>query len=98
MAALRTLEAAGKGEITRRVLSIASRNFMYGMVMRHAQTDLMAGIEDGLKPKPQVQHSPDIVEPAKLGALLRAIDGCLGEISTRCALKILPYCPSDPAS
>jgi hypothetical protein len=70
--------------------SIARRTCRYGMVMRYAQTNASAGIEDVLKPIPQVKHRPGIVDPAEPDVLLRAIDGYLGEISTRCVLKILP--------
>ncbi len=89
--ALKPLEDAGKGEMTRRVLSIVRRICQYGLVMRRAEVDATLGLDSILKPKPQVKHRAGIVEPAELGALLRAIDSYGGEVSTRYALKLLPY-------
>lgn len=36
-------------------------------------------------------HRPAIVEPAEIGALLRAIDGFDGQPSTQAALRLAPY-------
>ncbi len=88
---LKPLEDAGKGEMTRRVLSIVRRICQYGVVMRYAEVDATLGLDSILKPKPQTKHRAGIVDPVELGALLRAIDGYTGEVSTRYALKILPY-------
>ena len=40
---------------------------------------------------PQVNHRPAIVDPAGIGALLRAIDGFDGQPTTRAALRLAAY-------
>jgi len=40
---------------------------------------------------PQVTHRPTIVDPAKIGALLRAIDGFDGQPTTHAALRLAAY-------
>lgn len=37
-----------------------------------------------------VRNHPAITEPAKIGALMRSIDGYQGQSVTECALKLLP--------
>jgi len=45
----------------------------------------------GALPAVTVGHFAAITEPAKIGELLRAIDGYVGQPATHAALKLAPY-------
>ena len=40
--------------------------------------------------KPEVRHHASVTDPKEAGALLRAIDGFAGALTTRCALRLAP--------
>lgn len=53
-------------------------------------TDAASHLSEALSAKP-VRHHASITDPQEIGALLRAIDDYLGDVSISFALKILPY-------
>lgn len=90
LAVCRRLEAKGKYESAHRARALASRVMRYGVATGRCEHDPCAYLRGALKPV-KVTNRAAITEPAKLGELLRAIDGYQGQPSTAYALKILPY-------
>lgn len=90
LAALRTVEARGNLETARRMRSFAGRVFRYAVATGRAERDLSSDIRDALT-VPTVTHRAAILEPAKVGELLRAIESYEGQPSTVLALKLAPH-------
>jgi integrase len=87
---LRPLEAHGAHEAARRVRAFASRVFRYGVATACCKRDVAADLLGALT-APKVKHHAAIVDPVKLGALLRAIEGYDGQPGTRYALRLAPH-------
>lgn len=68
----------------------ASRVFRYGVATGRCKTD-PATLLSGALVSPKAKHHAAILEPAKLGEFLRAIDGFNGNSVTRYAMKIAPH-------
>lgn len=85
----RKLEDQDKLETARRVRSKCSQVFRYAVQTGRADRDPTTDLRGALKP-PQVKHRAAIVEPKRVGQLLRDIDQYSGQITTVCALKLAP--------
>jgi len=90
LAALKKLEAKGVLETAKKCRSFASRVFRYGVATGRCQTD-PAHLLSGALITPKAKHFAAVLEPTKLGALLRAIDGYTGSPVTVAALRIAPH-------
>lgn len=90
LSALRHLEQQGKFDLTHRVRSICGRVFRYGKATGRKCTDVAVDLIGLLVPV-ETQHMAAIVDPIKVGGLLRAIDSYHVEPATRLALRLLPY-------
>ncbi|GGE21456.1 integrase [Polymorphobacter glacialis] len=90
LAPLKQLERKGHHETARRVRAFASRVFRFAVATDRAKADPAALLKGGLI-SPKVKHHAAILEPEKLGALLRAIDGFNGSPVTLLALRIAPH-------
>lgn len=90
LAALRRTENKGNYESARRARSFASRIFRYAIATGRAKVDPAATLQGSLI-VPKVSHHSAILEPAKLGELLRAIDGYTGSPITGLALRIAAH-------
>lgn len=88
--ALRKIERKGTLESARRAQQLASQVFRYGVATARVASDPTRDLKDALR-KPKVKHRAAILEPNKLGELLRAIDGYEGHIYTKLALQMAPY-------
>jgi integrase len=87
--ALRKIEASGRVETANRAKIKAGQVFRYAIVEGKAETDPTASLRGALKlPKPK--HHAAITDPAKVGELLRAIDGYTGQLTTLAALRLAP--------
>jgi integrase len=87
---LKKLEARGNLEAARQVRSFASRVFRYGIATTRCRHDVAATLIGALvSPKPV--HHAAILDPAKVGELLRAIDGFEGQPATHLALRLAPH-------
>jgi integrase len=79
----------GAVETAHRAMQSCSQIFRYAIVTgrteRNPATDLR-----GALPAVQATHRAAITDPAKLGGLLRAIEGYEGSLVTRCALRLAP--------
>ena len=86
---IRPMELRGAGVLSRRVKSIMSQVFCYGVgygyVERDPTTDITKSLQQAVK-----GNRAAITEPAELAPLLRAIDNYDGSHVVKCALKLLP--------
>lgn len=87
---LRTVEVRGRYETARRLRSTCGGILRYAVATGRAQRDVTVDLRGALI-TPKVRHYPAIVEPAKIGALLRAIDGYEGQPEVTVALRIAPH-------
>jgi integrase len=86
---LQRVEARGKNETAHRVRSESSAVFRYAIATGRAERDPAEDLRGALAPV-VVRNHPAITEPGKIGELLRAIHGYVGQPSTAYALKLLP--------
>jgi integrase len=94
-AILRRLEGQRKHETAKRCRSFASRVFRYAVVTGRAKADPAAMLRGALI-TPKVKHHAAILEPVKLGKLLRSIEGYEGAPITRLAMQIAPHVMARP--
>lgn len=87
--ALRPIEIRGALETAHRGRTIASQVFRFGIATGRCDRDPASDLRGALAPL-KVTHHPTITEPARVGELLRAIDGYSGTLISRCALRLLP--------
>ena len=90
LAPLKKLEARGNRETAKKCRSFASRVFRYGAATGRCTTDPTAILKGALL-TPKARSYAAILEPDKLGSLLRAIDGFECYPVTKLALKISPH-------
>ena len=90
LAVLRKVEATGRYESARRMRSVLSRVFRYGIATARADRDVAADLRGALI-TPKVQHLAAITTPKEAGGLLRAIEGYTGHEITAIALRLSPH-------
>lgn len=90
LAVLRKTSDKGHYETARRMRSLASRVFRYAVATSRADGDPTSLLRGAL-PVPKVKHHSAIIDPKKVGALLRAIDGFDGQPLTKIALQLTPH-------
>jgi integrase len=90
LALLREIEGRGLYETARRVRSTCGMVFRYAIATGRAERDPSADLRGALTVH-QVSHRATIVDPAGIGALLRAIDGFDGQPTTQAALRLVAY-------
>lgn len=90
LAALKRLEAKGRHETAKKCRSFASRVFRYGVATGRCKSD-PAQLLQGALITPKARHYAAILEPMKLGQLLRAIEAFSGSPVTMAALRIAPH-------
>jgi integrase len=90
LAVLRRIESRGTNDTAHRTRSICSRVFRYAVATGRAERDCTVDLRGAL-PAVTVGHFAAITQPAKIGELLRAIDGYVGQPATHAALKLAPY-------
>jgi len=88
--ALKRFERKEHYESAIRARSFSGRVFRYAVATLRAQHN-PADILRGALITPKVKHHAALLEPAKVGELLRAIDGYGGRIETRIALQLAPH-------
>lgn len=92
---LRRLEGQRKHETAKRCRSFTSRVFRYAAATGRAESDPAAMLAGQLI-APKVKHHAAIVDPRKLGELLRSIDAFEGAPITRLALQVAPHVMARP--
>jgi integrase len=86
---LKRIEARGTHETAHRTKAICGRVFRYAIATGRAKHDVTADLKGALTAV-TVESFPAITEPARVGELLRAIDGYVGQRVVAAALKLLP--------
>jgi integrase len=87
--ALRKIEAAGKQETARRAKIKAGQVFRWSILEGKTEVDPTAALRGAIRRVKHKHHSA-ITDPAKIGQLLRDIDGFTGQPVTHAALKLAP--------
>ena len=87
--ALRRIEARGKHETAHRVRALAGRVFRYAVATGRAQHDVAADLKGALAPV-KSKNFASVTDPARVGELMRAIQGYTGHPVTALALKLAP--------
>lgn len=90
LAVLRKIEATGAYESARRMRSVLSRVFRYGVATVRCAKDVAADLRGAIA-VPKVKHFAAITRPSEVGALLRAIDGYTGHKVTVMAMRLSPH-------
>jgi integrase len=90
LALLRKIESRGLYETAKRLRSTCGMVFRYAIATGRAERDPSVDLRGALTTH-QVNHRAAIVDPAGIGALLRAIDGFDGQPTTHAALRLAPY-------
>jgi integrase len=97
LAALRRIESAGTIDTAHRVKSLVGRVMRYAVATGRAQTDPTSALRGALAPIVTKSHAA-VTDPAKIGELLRAIDGYTGQPATQAALKLAPMLFARPGN
>ena len=87
--AVRRIEKRGKHETAHRAMGAISQVFRYAIAEGRAERDPTYDLRGALAPVKTTSHAA-ITNPARIGELLRAIDGYVGQPSTAFALRIAP--------
>jgi len=90
LALVREIEARGNYETAKRLRATCGSVFRYAIATGRAERDPSSDLRGALISH-QVSHRATIVEPAHIGALLRAIDGFEGQPTTQAALRLAPH-------
>lgn len=90
LAVLRVWEKQGKHETAKRLLQLASRIFRYAVATARLTSDPTRDLRGAIT-TPQVRHFAAILDPVRIGELLRAMDGDEGMGVTRFALQLAPH-------
>lgn len=85
--ALRRIEASGRLQSAHRALQFSSQVFRYAVACQLAESDPTRDLRGALTGHKGKNHAA-ILEPAKAGELLRAIDGYEGGLVTRAAMQL----------
>ncbi|GGB87786.1 integrase [Novosphingobium endophyticum] len=90
LAAVRKIEARGNLESARRALQLASGIFRHAVATARLKSDPTRDLKGALR-TPDTKNRAAILDPVKLGELLRAIDGYGGHYVTKFALELIPH-------
>ncbi len=84
---LKEIELKGLRYTARRAKQRCSRVFRHAIGLGYLERDVTEDLRGLLEP-PRVRHRPGIIEPARLGELLRALDGYTGREVIGIALRL----------
>ena len=88
--AVRKIERKGQLESARRTLQLAGAVFRYAVATARLSSDPTRDLRGALT-APTVTHYGAIIDPARVGELLRAIDGYEGQPITKMAMQLAPH-------
>lgn len=88
--AAQAIARKGNRETARRALQMSSAVFRFAVATARLTSDPARDLKGAL-PAPSTRNHAAILDPKKLGELLRAIDSYSGNTSTLFALQILPH-------
>jgi len=86
---LRRIEARGAGETAHRALSNCGQVFRYAVVTGRATRDPSGDLRGALS-RAKKSHFAAKTDPEAVAGILRAMDGYLGTLPVRCALRLAP--------
>jgi integrase len=86
---LRRIEERGRNETAHRVRSECGNVFRYAVVTGRAERDPTPDLRGAIAGVVR-RNRPAIVDPLRIGELMRAIYGYRGDVATEFALKLLP--------
>ncbi|MBU0673074.1 MAG: tyrosine-type recombinase/integrase [Proteobacteria bacterium] len=89
LAVLRRIESRGAVDTANRAKQNCSQIFRYAIATGRTDRDPAADLRGALK-STRKRHYPTIIDPGKIGELMRAIDGYSGSLLVRCAIKLAP--------
>jgi integrase len=89
LAVLKRIEERGRHETAHRVRSECGNVFRYAVVTGRAERDPSVDLRGAIAAVVR-RNRPAIVDPVRIGELMRAIAGYRGDVSTEFALKLLP--------
>jgi integrase len=90
LTSIKKIERMGNHETAKRVRAFAARVFRYAIITGRAKYNPAADLAEALV-SPRVKHHAAILDPKAVGALLRAIEGYDGHITTKLALQVAPH-------
>jgi len=88
--AVRRIERQGKHESSRRTMQLAGAVFRYAVATARVRSDPTRDLRGALI-VPTVTHYGAIIDPERVGELLRAIEGYEGQPITRLAMQLAPH-------
>jgi len=86
---LRRIEARGAGETAHRALSSCGQVFRYAVATGRASRDPSGDLRGALS-RVKKSHFAAQTDPEAVAGILRAIDGYLGTLPVRCAMRLAP--------
>lgn len=89
LAVVRRIESRGALETAHRALANCGQVFRYAVATGRAERDPSRDLRGALPPV-KGTHFAAVTDPARLGELLRVIDGYSGSFTVRCALRLAP--------
>ena len=89
LAVLRRIESRGALETTHRAMQNCGQVFRYAVATGRAERDPTGDLRGALPPSKEKHHA-SIIDPKRIGELLRAIDAYEGFFATKCALRLAP--------
>ncbi|HEY4135795.1 MAG TPA: integrase arm-type DNA-binding domain-containing protein [Alphaproteobacteria bacterium] len=89
LAVLKRIDGRGARHTSHKVRSVMSRVFRYGIRHGVCRSDPARDLIGAIPPA-KTKHFAAILEPSKVGEMLRAFDGFRGTFSVQCALKLAP--------
>jgi integrase len=94
---LRRIESRGTHETAHRTQQRISQVLRYAIATGRAERDGTVDLRGALKPVVRNSHAA-VTNPAEIGALLRAIDGYVGQPATHAALRLAPMLFARPGN
>jgi integrase len=89
LAVLRRVESRGALETAHRAMQNCGQVFRYAVATGRAERDPTGDLRGAL-PVPKEKHHASMIDPKRIGELLRAIDAYEGFFATKCALRFAP--------
>ncbi len=89
LSALRRVESRGAVETAHRAKQNCGQVFRYAVATGRAEPDPTGDIRGALPPS-KARHHASLIEPKRIGELLRAINTYEGHFVTKCALRVAP--------
>lgn len=89
LSVVRRIESRGALETAHRALANCGQVFRYAIATGRAERDPSGDLRGALPPV-KGEHFAAVTDPARLGDILRALEGYEGTLTVRCALRLAP--------